>query len=1058
MLKNSIFIFIALWLSFESFANDEVNAACPTISMSGNAVNCYGQASPNGKAKVTIFNTNGSNVTNSFTISWSGQTPILISGLTHEITGLAPGTYTVNVKDNNSGCTVVGAYVVGTPDPIAISSTITNLNCKGVNTGSISLAVVGGNGGYNYTWSPAGANSATISGLAANTYSVIVSDSKGCTATRSLVVTEPAQALGGSRLIVGASCAGSATGSIDVSVSGGTAPYTYLWNTAPAQTTQDVSNLTSGNYSVVIRDAKGCTKQLDAYISQPAALGGSLNTTDVECYGNADGSISFSPTGGTAPYSYSWQNSTTLYSSSSPTLSNVIADDYQVTVTDAKGCKFVATETINQPPLLETSTTGINVDCFGASTGSINLTISGGTPNYTQDWTNSVGTSYGNGEDLTSIPAEDYTAVVTDDNGCTSTITHYITQPNLPIAVTEEVVHVKCFGNNTGAISLTIIGGTTPYTYSWLSGQTTEDISGLLAGSYAYTITDFNGCQFTNGLDVDQPAQPLLVTDVITDVNCFGESNGGIDLTVTGGTSPYVYEWANSSYLLSVTSQDLVNYPANTYRYKVTDNNGCKFFDTLDINQPPVLTTSVVGVNILCKGGNNGSVDLTVNGGVLPYVYSWNNSETVEDINTLVAGYYEVLVTDDHNCTISDFITLTEPLDSLRFTYEVEDVKCNDGEDGTIDLSITGGTQNYGYLWSNGDVVPHISNLTAGMYTFTITDANNCLLIDSIYVDQPDALTLNEVITPVTCYGFIDGVIDISPVGGTLPYNYTWYNSDFALSAQTEDLVDYPADVYQLEVIDSNNCFYEMFLEIVEPEVLAIDFTYNVVSCSGGTDGNIFVDITGGNPAYITNWSNGATTEDLLNIPYNSYQLIVTDQKNCTDSIFVDIAEPSPITMTFDVIEVTCIDQLDGIAYAFPVGGNGGYVYDWSNGDDSYMANQLENQSYTLTVYDLLGCVGVDQVYIPRSTIGCIDPVTAFTPNGDNYNDTWIIDNMYLYPEAEVQIFNRWGNLIYTTKGEYVPWDGVINGVDTPSDTYYYIINLNAPEKEPLIGNITIVR
>ena len=1056
MLKNSIFIFIAFWLSAVSFANDEVNAACPTISMSGNALDCYGMAVPNGKAKVTIFNSNGSNGSNSFTISWSNGTPFLMNGLSHEITGLAPGTYTVNVKDNNSGCTVVGAYVVGTPDPLAISSTITNLNCKGDNTGSIALSVIGGNGGYSYAWTPNVGSSATVTGLAANTYNVIVSDTKGCSASRNFVVTEPAQVLNGSGVVVSASCAASATGSINVDVWGGTAPYTYVWSSG--QVTQDVSNLTAGPYNVTITDAKGCTKGLSFSITQPPVLGGTLSTTDVLCYGNADGSISFSPTGGTAPYSYSWQNSTTLYSSSSSTLANVVADNYQVTVTDAKGCKYVATSTINQPPLLVTTSTGINVDCFGASTGSVDLTIAGGTAPYAIDWNNSVPTSYGNAEDLVSIPAEVYTVVVTDDKGCTSTLSHTITQPNLPISISEVITDVLCFGNNTGAIDITVIGGTIPYTYSWLSGQTTEDISNLLSGTYGYTVTDGNGCQFSNAQYVAEPAQPLLVTNVITDVNCFGESNGGIDLAVTGGTSPYVYEWANSSYLLSITNQDLVNYPADTYRFKVTDDHGCTFFDTLDINEPPLLTTSVVGVNILCKGGNNGSVDLTVNGGVLPYVYSWNNGATVEDINTLVAGYYEVLVTDDHNCTISDSITLTEPMDSLEYTYIVEDVKCNDGEDGVIDLSITGGTQNYAYAWSNGDVVPVISNLTSGYYTFTITDANNCLLSDSIFVDQPDALTLNEVITPVTCFGFSDGIIDISPLGGTLPYSYTWFNSTFALSSQTEDLVDYPADVYQLEVIDSNNCFYEMFLEIVEPELLVIDYTYNVVSCSGGTDGNIFVDITGGNPGYITNWSNGATTEDLLNIPYNSYQLIVTDQKNCTDSIFVDIAEPAPITMTFDVEEITCVDQLDGKAYVFPVGGNGGYVYEWSNGDNTYLADELQNQIYSVTIYDILGCEVVDQVYIPRSLIGCVDPVNTFTPNGDNYNDSWIIDNMYLYPEAELQIFNRWGNLIYNTKGEYVPWDGVINGVDTPSDTYYYIINLNAPDKEPLIGNITIVR
>ena len=348
--------------------------------------------------------------------------------------------------------------------------------------------------------------------------------------------------------------------------------------------------------------------------------------------------------------------------------------------------------------------------------------------------------------------------------------------------------------------------------------------------------------------------------------------------------------------------------------------------------------------------------------------------------------------------------------------------------------------------------------LTAGNYQFLVTDENGCTITDSIYVNQPDAVTLNENILNASCFGFSDGAIDITPIGGTAPYDFTWYNSTFALSAQTEDLSGWPADIYQLEIIDSNNCFYEMFLEITEPDVLEISFSYNNVSCSEGTDGNILVDITGGTPSYSTTWSNGITTEDLLNINSGTYQLNVVDSQLCTDSITVDIVQPDPLQISFEVDEVSCIDNHDGVAYASTTGGNGSYVYSWSNGTDGSINENLSNEFYSLIVTDILGCLVEDSVYIPKNNNLCIDPVNAFSPNSDQYNDTWIIDNMNLYPDSELKIYNKWGNLIHQQNGLYQPWDGTTNGQELPSDTYYWILNLNYPDRDVLKGNITIIR
>ncbi|MDX2362572.1 MAG: gliding motility-associated C-terminal domain-containing protein [Crocinitomicaceae bacterium] len=1044
-MRKVLFLLLLITTEFSLASNENPPAICPTLQMTGTDVECYG--STNGTATVVVSNGSGD-----YTITWSNGVPPT-NFWTSTIQGLGVGTYTVNVLDNWSGCTAVGAFIVGSPDPISTAEIITDVLCFGDNTGEVNVTTTGGTSAYNFSWT-GGSTLESLTNATAGTYTLNVSDAFGCTYSETYTINEPLEAIAGSAIISDALCFGTGTGTIDLNVWGGTPSYAYLWTSTDL--TQDVTGLTTGNYSVTITDFNDCQLTLNYFIDQPAAITSIVGYTEVLCYGDATGSAMIDPSGGTTPYSYSWQNSVNLFSEDNDTIYNIPADTYQVVLTDYNGCTDTGTVVVAQPAPLLLSNTFVNVLCYGGDNGSIDLTVTGGSPTYSYSWTNSVGDVIGATQDIGTLVAETYTVEVTDNNGCLAYMSQEVTQPPLPISTTYESVDVLCYGENTGSIDLTASGGTPPYSYSWTSGQATEDIANLLAGTYGYTVIDNNLCVDVGSVDIIQPNAPLDATFIVTDANCFGESNGIIDMTVTGGTLDYTYSWINSTYSLSIATEDLVNFVADSYTYEIVDGNNCLLGGTIDINEPDELIPTLAPTHILCYGEATGELNLTVAGGTVPYGYVWSSGPVTEDIVGLIAGYYEVTITDDHNCQATIGETLTQPTDTISYTFDVFNVSCNAGSNGAIDLFTAGGTPGYNYLWSTGEIVSDIEDLTAGYHVFQITDANNCFFSDSIYVDQPDPLLLNEVITPVSCYGGDDGLIDISPTGGTAPFTFSWYNSVFALAVQTEDLTGV-ADVYQIEVIDSNGCFYEAFIDLPQPDSITIDYTIKQVTCYGWSDGAIYVDISGGNPGYITEWSDGSFDVDLIDVVSDTFQLIVTDTKGCMDTLTEFVPQPDSLILDFDITPASCIDALDGIALTLATGGNGGYMYDWSN-ETIEEALVGGTGTYTLIVTDILGCTADAEVFIPYLELPCIDPPNAFTPNDDVYNDTWRIDNINFYPDVEVIIFNKWGNKVHKQSGTYEPWDGKINGIDAPSATYYWVIHPNYEDRSSFTGNVTIIR
>jgi hypothetical protein len=939
---------------------------------------CNGNAS--GSIDLTV-----SGGTPGYTYSWTG------GATSQDRSNLAAGTYTVTVTDANN-CTQTTSVTITQPTAIVLSTTQVNVLCSGNASGSIDLTVNGGTPGYTYSWT-GGATAQDRSNLAAGTYTVTVTDANNCSQTISATITEPAGGISLSSTQVNVFCNGNASGSIDLSVSGGTPAYTYNWG--GGITTQDRSNLAAGTYTVTVTDANNCTQTLSATITQPTAIVLSTTQVNVLCNGSATGSIDLTVNGGTPGYTYNWTGGATTQDRS-----NLAAGTYTVTVTDANNCTQTTSVTITQPTAIVLSTTQVNVLCSGNASGSIDLTVNGGTPGYTYSWTGGA-----TSQDRSNLSAGTYTVTVTDANNCSQTISATITQPAGGISLSSTQVNVLCNGNATGSIDLSVSGGTPAYTYNWGGGITTEDRSNLLAGTYTVTVTDANNCTQTLSATITQPTAIVLSTTQVN-ILCNGSATGSIDLTVNGGTPGYTYNWTGGA-----TSQDRSNLLAGTYTVTVTDANNCTQTISATITQPTAIVLSTTQVNILCNGGTSGSVDLTVSGGTPGYTYSWTGGVTTQDRSNLAAGTYTVTVTDANNCTQTISATITEPAGGISLGSTQVNVLCNGNATGSIDLSVSGGTPAYTYNWGGGITTEDRSNLAAGTYTVTVTDANNCTNTLSATITQPTAIVLSTPQVNVLCNGSATGSIDLTVNGGTPGYTYNWTGG-----ATSQDRVNLAAGTYTVTVTDANNCTQTTSVTITQPTAIVLSTTQVNVLCNGNASGSIDLTANGGTPGYTYFWTGGATTQDHTNLAAGTYTVTVTDANNCTQTISATITQPMALALDAVVGTPSNCFVADGSIDLIVAGGTPGYTYDWSNNgpnnpdiDPEDLVNLLEG-TYTVTVTDANGCTAtlsrtLDYIDVVQPIISCPANTTVAADAScsstiGSYSPTSLSDNCTANPNV----------------------------------------------------------
>jgi gliding motility-associated-like protein len=696
-----------------------------------------------------------------YSYSWS-TSPVQT---TNTASALGASTYTVSISDVNS-CTSSATVTLTQPPVLTSAAAITsnyngqNISCFGASNGTASVTPAGGTTPYSFSWSTVPPQlTANASGLGATTYTATTTDANGCTSTSTVVLTQPAAIATTATVISNyngqnISCNGASDGSALATVSGGTMPYTYSWSTSPVQTNDTASALGASTYTVSISDANSCTSSATVALTQPAALVAVATTTslygeyNVSCFGSVNGSIDLTVSGGTSPYSYPWSNGATTED-----LAGIGAGVYSVNVMDLNGCTDSASATILQPSSLVASINSISnyngyaISCYGSSNGSIDAGITGGMPPYSYSWSNGALT-----QDQSLLTAGTYVLTVVDFNGCTDLVTATLSQPAKLIVSIDSISNyngygVSCYYSSNGNIFTTVSGGVTPYNYAWNNGAVTEDITGLSANGYILNVEDFNGCVANADTTLIQPA-PFNSNYTFVDPGCNGMSNGSIDFTLMGGVMPYNYFWSNGS-----ITQDLINIPSGTYNVIYADINGCIDSTSIILSEPLVLNNNISQQNVLCYAGSNGSIDINIAGGTLPYSYLWSTGSTQEDIDSLTIGTYYVTITDAQGCTRIDTLDVTQP-DSLFLTIESpvlangHNISFFQGADGSINLTVNGGVLPYTYTWATGQNTEDLEYLPAGQYSVVVTDEHGCAISGSITLTEPFDLAMPTGITP----------------------------------------------------------------------------------------------------------------------------------------------------------------------------------------------------------------------------------------------------------------------------------------------------------------------
>lgn len=895
---------------------------------------------------------------------------------------LIAGTYFVTITDANN-CTATNQMTVSQPAALALTMDKKDVNCYQENTGFAVAQPSGGVGNYIYNWNTSPVQTTdTVFNLPTGTYSVTVTDANNCVINNNITLTEPSfldiNIIDTSRV----TCFGAADGGAITTTTGGTMPYSYLWTTN--DTTPTVDTLSGGFHSVIITDANGCKDSASVGIYEPPMIVNNFTTTQVTCFGLSDGIATVIPSGGIgSTYDYQWSNKAN--NQTTATATNLVGGYFRVTVTDEENCPQVDDVFVLAPPLVFVNAMiSTPTVCFESNEGTVSTSGFGGSGDLTYVWNNGVADS-----SQANLFAGKYIVTISDAFGCIAIDSVEVGRPD-SIEVDFTSTRLLCNGDGTGTTSVSVTGGTMPYSYLWSeNNNTTTGINNLQSDTYFITITDASNCIQMDSIFIQEPV-PLTATATFVAPLCNGDANGSARIIPIGGNGGNTFSWNTSPIQNDTTAIGLT---AGVYTYSVTDSNNCFYQNNITVTQPDALILAMNGMNVTCRDSANAIVTATPIGGSYPFNYNWATSILNDSIlSSLDTGNYAITVTDAFGCVASNSILITQPTYVESFLSK-GDLSCFESGDGVANVVATGGVGNYNYLWSNANQTNATSvGWSAGWAAVTITDGNNCPKQDSILITEPAEVISIATSIETNCFGDNTGTALVSATGGVGLITYIWNTSPVQIGDTARNLY---AGSYIVTATDATGCIDIDTIIVGEPAELILSSTKTDMSCFGLPDGTATVVATGGIVAsnYIYNWSNGRTNATAINLTNITYNVSVTDDNGCTTIDTIEITEPVVLSSIINDIPSSCYLGNDGKAVIQVSGGtpnsSGDYNYQWGTTptQTSDTATNLNgNATYTVTVTDANACVLVDTIKISQPLPLSLSGTTTNT-NCDYSND-----------------------------------------------------------------------
>ncbi len=897
--------------------------------------------------------------------------------------GLAAGTYDIVIEDAN-GCQITAQVILTDPPAVAFTTTTTDATC-GNPDGTITVTVTTGVSPYQYS-SDNGATfqaSNVLNGLLAGNYDVVVQDANGCTATANVVVNNTAGPTINGTVIVDASCNGGTDGSITVNVSGGVTPYQYSNdNGATFQASNTFNGLAAGTYDIVVEDANGCQDAVQVVVNEPTVVTIATAFTDPLCNGSADGTITLTGSGGTTPYQYSIDNGTTFQASNN--FNGLIAGAYDVVVEDANGCQATAQVTLTDPPAVTFTDAVVDATC-GNADGSITITASGGDGNYQYsiDGGPLQASNVFNG-----VAAGAYTIDVFDGNNCSATAIVNVSNIGAPTVNPIVFNDPLCNGSCDGDFTVTVTGGTSPFTYdNGFTNNNTGVFTNLCAGVYIITITDINGCIATSQVTLTDPPA-MTYTAALVDLTCFQDGTGSIDITGGGGDGgPYQYSIDNGA---TFQASNVFNgLAAGTYDIVVQDGNGCTVTGQETLTEPTELTITFSAFDETCAGACDGFAIVIPNGGVTTYSYTWSSSaNNSPNENNLCVGTYDLTVTDANGCTVDTLnFPIGGPAPIVINTTTIVDESCNGSCDGSITIDAPLATQ---FSIDNGTTFQAsntFNGLCAGNYDIVVQDANGCPATTTAIVNSPAPLSATVSNDTTICTGGT-ATLTAGGLGGTTPYTYLWDDPNASTTATITTTV---AGTFNVTVTDDNGCTAQATVTVAIAPPLTVTALTSQSICPGDQVTISAIGGGGDGGPYNYDWTNDdgsgwtASGQFQTVAPTVTTTYTVTVSDNCgstttTDQITITVNQEPVVNFSADnlagctPVTTTFTNLTDPLMT--------GTCY-WDFGDGNFSTDCNPTHTYTIP-----GCYDVTlTVYSPDN---CVSD-TTFTQ----------MICVYAYPQAD---------------------------------------------------------